>query len=428
MANRKRTRAKKATSNAQVNALVKSVKQLSVKPKKSKPFRDTGGIVGNRIGGMFGQASLGRGIGRWLGTGIGSIFGSGDYTLMGSSPSYNVMVNGNQIPKFNTSRQTNVVCHREYLGDITGTAAFNNTTYPLNPGISTTFPWLSSVATSYQEYKFHGLVFEFRSLITDFVTGGAPGVLVMSTNYNADAPSYTTKQEMENAEFAVATKPTMNLMHGVECADTQTILPQRYVRVGDVPSGQDLRLYDSGNFQLATASNPVQNLGELWVSYCVEFFKPIQAPVTGVPGIGAQVTRSGTTNANPFGTVAQLSVGGLDVTVVGTGVTINNAIPGRYYQIMAVWLGSAGVAFVPGSNSFSGCTTVAINSTFSAVRASAISYGGLSGTTANVSATVTVQSNRVAPGAASWFVGTAGVYPTGFVDIFITQLDPALEF
>lgn len=429
MPRKRKQNARKATSNAQVNALVKSVKQLTVKPKRSKPFRDTGGIVGNRIGGMFGQAAMGRGIGRWLGTGIGSIFGSGDYTLMGSSPAYNVMVNGNQIPKFNTSRQTNVVCHREYLGDIVGTAAFNNVAYALNPGISTTFPWLSTVATSYQEYKFHGLVFEFRSLITDFVTSGAPGVIVMSTNYNADAPAYTTKQEMENAEFAVATKPTMNLMHGVECADTQTILPQRYIRVGDVPAGQDLRLYDSGNFQLATASNPVQNLGELWVSYCVEFFKPIQAPVTGVPGIGAHVTRSVTTGANPFGTTTLQQVGNLDVTVNSGGVTINNAIPGRYYQISAFWVGSGVVAFAPGANSFSGATTVAIYGTPPAtINSSAVTIVPLGGSSSTASTTVTIQSNRVAPGTASWFVGAAGTYPSGVVDIFVTQLDPAVEF
>jgi hypothetical protein len=184
MTQRKRNTRRKATSNAQVNSLAKAVKQLSVvKKPKAKPFRDTGGIVGNRIGGMFGNASAGRGIGRWLGTGIGSIFGSGDYTLAGSQPMYNVMMNGSQIPKFDSTRQTNVVCHREYLKDFTGTTGFSLNTFSLNPGLADTFPWLSTVASSYQEYKFHGLVFEFRSLITDFVTGGAPGVIIMATNY-----------------------------------------------------------------------------------------------------------------------------------------------------------------------------------------------------------------------------------------------------
>jgi hypothetical protein len=424
---RKRQTKKKATSNAQVNALVKSVKQLSVKRQKAKPFRDTGGVIGNRIGGMFGNASMGRGIGRWLGTGIGSIFGSGDYTLAGSSPAYNVIANGSQIPKFDTTRQTNVVCHREYLGDFTGTSAFSNNSFPLNPGIQKTFPWLSTVASSYQEYKFHGLIFEFRSLITDFVTSGAPGVVIMSTNYNADAPLYLSKQQMENAEFAVATKPTINLMHGVECADKQTILAQRYVRQGDVPQGQDLRLYDTGTFQFATAGNPTQLLGELWVSYCVEFFKPIQATVTGAPGIGFHMARSGTTNATPFGTASILEEGFLDVSVGSTTVTINSAVVGARYKVDWYWTGAAAVAYAPAAASLTNCVSVLAFATPPASPDSASRFTApIAANSASVMETFVVTSNRLSTGSITITYNGAGVYPVGPVDIYVSMLDPAV--
>lgn len=425
MPQRKRTRARKATSKAQANSLVKAVKQLSLsKPKKSKPFRDTGGIIGNRVGGMFGNASVGRGIGRWLGTGIGSIFGSGDYTLSGSAPSYNVMTNGSQIPQFSSSRQTNIVCHREYLGDIQGTAAFNLNGYPLNPGMSETFPWLSTVAANYQEYKFHGLVFEFRSLVTDFVTGGAPGVVIMSTNYNADAPVYTTKQQMENAEFAVATKPTVNLMHGVECADGQTILPQRYVRQGDVAAGQDLRLYDLGQFQFATASNPIQNLGELWVSYCVEFFKPILATVTSVPGIGEHVSRTGVASATPLGTTLGYQLGGLDCTISSTAVSINQAQPGIRYKIDFFWLGN-NATVTKGGYQFTNC-------------AAAIGWNGGANTTAqappdgtllqsSLQCSIIIVSTLSVNGVVTLTILNGGSYPgAGTVDVYVSQLDPSI--
>jgi len=220
--------------NAKIKSLENKVSQMQLqkKPKRKKrptPFGDTGSIIGNRIGGMFGRSDIGKGVGRWLGSGIGSIFGSGDYSMTGQQPAYNVLVNGSQVPQFDTTRATNVVCHREYLGDIIGTTSFNNTQYPLNPGISQTFPWLSSIAANYQEFKFHGIIFEFRPLITDYVTSGAPGVVVLATNYNADVVNYTTKQQMENSEFAVSIKPTMPVIHGIECADDQTTIPHRYV-------------------------------------------------------------------------------------------------------------------------------------------------------------------------------------------------------
>lgn len=421
---RKRTRARKATSNAQVNSLVKSVKQLNV-TKKAKPFRDTGGIVGNRIGGMFGNASIGRGIGRWLGTGIGSIFGSGDYTLAGSAPSYNVMMNGSQIPKFSSSRQTNIVCHREYLGDIQGTAGFNNTSYPLNPGMDVTFPWLSSLASNYQEYKFHGLVFEFRSLVTDFVVGGAPGVIVMSTNYNADAPLYTTKQQMENAEFAVATKPTINLMHGVECADQQTILPQRYVRSGNVATGQDLRLYDTGNFQFATASNPIQDLGELWVSYCVEFFKPILPTVSPAVGIASRVSRTGAASATPFGSVTTFDLGGLDVTITPTTVVINRGEPGVTYKVDYFWTGNANT-WTESAFSFTNCTRRTIYNGYGNTQSTNPQSGILLVT--NVCISHAVLSTSVITAPLTITLAAGGSYPTGVAgcDIYVTQLDPAI--
>jgi hypothetical protein len=317
-------------------APVRGNKTKQPKAKKT-PFADAGAIVGSQLGSMFNAPYL-KGVGKWLGSGIGQIFGSGDYQLVGGSPSYNVLMNGNQIPKFTSSKQTNIVCHREYLGDIQGTAGFNNVAYPLNPGVSQTFPWLSTIAQNYQEYKFHGVIFEFRPLITDFVTNGAPGVVIMATNYNADAVIYNTKQEMENSEYAVSVKPTRELMHGIECAGAQTVLPQLYIRTGSPPTGQDLRLYDLGNFQFATQTNPLQNLGELWVSYCVEFFKPILPTDVGGNVLSSMTTRSAVSNASPMGTIQLTLSGDLGISVGATTVTFI-AQPGNVYMVTNYWVG-----------------------------------------------------------------------------------------
>jgi len=327
------------------------------KTKKKTPFADTGEIIGSKVSSMFG-VPWAKGIGKWLGSGIGQIFGSGDYTMVGASPDYNVLTNGNQIPKFGTQSQTNVICHREYLGDVYGTSAFKNNTYPLNPGSSKTFPWLSSVAQNYQQYKFHGLIFEFRSLMTDFVTGGQPGVVVMATNYNSDSLAYTTKQDMENSEYAVSIKPTRDLIHGVECATNQTVLSQLYVRTGQPPAGQDLRLYDLGLFQLATQANPAAVvIGELWVSYCVEFFKPVLPTDVGGNVTSNHTVRTSTTSASPFGTIQTSSDGDLDVAVIASNITVNSQ-PGNYYLVTISWTGSVAAAIVYPTFTYSSCTQV----------------------------------------------------------------------
>jgi hypothetical protein len=394
--------------------LRKQMKKLTVKT----PFADAGSIAGKAVGGMFGNASLGKGVGKWLGSGIGQIFGSGDYQIAGAVPKYNVITNGNQIPKFSTERQTNVVCHREYLGDISGTAAFNVGQYPLNPGMANTFPWLSTVAQNYQEYKFHGLVFEFRSLITDYVTSGAPGTVIMATNYNAGDATYTTKQQMENSEFAVSTKPTINLMHGVECADTQTILPQRYVRNTPVPAGQDVRLYDAGLFQFATQANPVQDLGELWVSYCVEFFKPSLSNDVGGTVSSVHQYRTLTSGAIPFGANLVTNTG--DISLVVTNSTISwVAYPATRYQITLMWTGTASTIVVPSTGTSLGLTVYNILSG----GAGSLIVSPNSGTSATYQMTAIVGCTLAAAGTVSYSLGTGGSYPTtGGIDIIITEI------
>lgn len=416
---------KKPKSNSEAKAIQKlseQVKTLKVK-KQATPFADTGAIAGQRIGSMFGNATLGKGLGKWLGSGIGTIFGSGDYSMVGPQPAYNVLTNSKQIPQFNSTTQTNIVCHREYLGDILGTSAFSNTAYPLNPGMAQTFPWLSTVAENYQEYKFHGLVFEFRPLITDFVTSGAPGVIVMATNYNADVPSYVNKQQMENSEYAVSVKPTNALMHGVECQMVQTTIPQRYVRNGSVPSNQDLRLYDYGNFQFATQSNPTQNLGELWVSYCVEFFKPQLPATVGGSISSAHIYRTGVANATPLGTTTVVNVGTLPVTVAATSISFV-APPSTRYLVTLSWNGPSGALSLPGNSSSGNWGLVTFwngsANTFTAAPSAAA-------TTTQTGIIDCVFLTNTTGGNCVLSFTTGGIFPAGWtIDVLIVELDSSI--
>lgn len=419
---KKKNAAKLRSEAVAVKRLSDQVKSL--KMKKNTPFADTGGIAGQKIGSMFGNAAWGKSIGRWLGTGIGSIFGSGDYTMVGSIPNYNVLTNSKQIPQFTSSQQTNIVCHREYLGDILGTASFSNTAYPLNPGMAQTFPWLSTVAENYQEYKFHGVVFEFRPLITDFVTNGAPGVVVMATNYNADVPAYVNKQQMENSEYAVSVKPTNALMHGVECQSTQTTLPQRYVRNGSVPSNQDLRLYDYGNFQFATQSNPVQNLGELWVSYCVEFFKPVLPATVGGSISSAHVYRTGVLNTLPLGSATVTNTGTLALTVAASSIQFL-AAPSTKYLVNLTWNGPSGAVTFPGlSVSGAGILTTFWNNNAN----SSIAAPSVGATTTQSAVESLYLVGTTGGGNAIIAYNTSGIFPAGWtVDIIVVELDSSIS-
>jgi len=190
-----------------------------------------------------------------------------------------------------------VISHREYLRDIsTGpipTAGqptlFDNSVFPINPGLAETFPWLSQIAQNFEQYRFTGLIFEYKTLSVDAINSTTInlGAVVLATDYNVLHAPFSTKSQMENYMFCSSGKPSLTITHPVECSPSQTPVDKLYVRGSSSSSfpstGYDLRLYDLGNFQVATVGLPAvaNNIGELWVSYEVEFYKPQLAPIGG---------------------------------------------------------------------------------------------------------------------------------------------------
>lgn len=212
-----------------------------------------------------------------------TIKGFGEYKI-GS----NTILGGGMSPPMITNSVSNgavILRHREYIRDIQSSQDFSNLVFPLNPGIQSTFPWLAQIAPSFEQYRFRGIVFEFKSNSADVVLSGAAstalGTVVMATQYDALDPPFDNKFEMSNWEFTTSQKPSRSFMHPVECAKSQTPLTMLYIRTGDPPGNSDLRLYDLGNFNIAVVGmqnvageNETSTIGELWVSYEVEFYKP----------------------------------------------------------------------------------------------------------------------------------------------------------
>ena len=109
---------------------------------------------------------------------------------------YNVNSNSLMVPKLGGDppivRNTNggfVVHHREYMADITASTSFNIKTIPINPGLLGSFPWLSQVADSYEQYEMRGLVYEYKSMSSDAVmssgASSALGTVIFATQYNS---------------------------------------------------------------------------------------------------------------------------------------------------------------------------------------------------------------------------------------------------
>lgn len=267
---------------------------------------------------------------------MGMASGHGNYSVSNNT----ILSPNSQIPQFSNLGQSVRCAHREFIGDINSSTAFALQSYAINPGLSGTFPWLSAIANQFEQYKIHGLMFEFRTTSSDALnsTNTALGTMILATEYNVLLPSFTNKQQMENTIFSTSGKPSTTLLHPIECDPAQTPNQPAYVRSGATLIG-DNRLYDLGNFQIASVGSQASSVvGELWITYDITFYKPI---LNNSAAFQAKTAHYLTTNP---GNVAFTSIG--DPTLL---VTSMDTIGGGLFDSLPLAPLSAGYEFPLGS-------------------------------------------------------------------------------
>ena len=251
-----------------------------VAKKKGGALSSAGGTLGGMAGSVIGGAP-GAAIGKFLGGKLGhlveQITGFGDYNIQSNS----IMDGSLQPPEVvNTMNKGGVIVrHREYIGDVLASTGFSLRKFTVNPGLPETFPWLAQIATAYEQYRWRGILFEFVSTSSDALlssaTSSALGTVNMSTLYNVTDPDFTDKRQMLNHEYSNSNKPSCSFIHPIECAPSQTPYKYYNTRSAAVPVDADPQRFDFCHFYLMTEGQQASGgvLGELWVTYEVEFLK-----------------------------------------------------------------------------------------------------------------------------------------------------------
>lgn len=196
------------------------------------------------------------------------------------------LATGNTVPTVMNSKSGVIIKHKEYIGDITASELFKlQIAQAINPSNYFLFPWLSTVAQRFEEYKFKGLVFEFKTMSSSSIlsaTSTALGTVMMGTEYDILDGNFDSKLQMNNHEFSSSTKPSMNMLHFIETKGNENVLKKRFCRdytsLPDPDVADDPRFYDLGIFQVATQGMQAavinSTIGEIWASYTCQFYKP----------------------------------------------------------------------------------------------------------------------------------------------------------
>jgi hypothetical protein len=310
------------------NDISKSIGPL-VRKAVANGLRAGGSMAGNFI-----APGVGGDYGRRIGGGISKILGFGDYVVKSNSLT--------QAPQFGKKNSSFRVKNREYVGDVISSTSFGSTSYNINPGNNVLFPWLSTLAAGYQQYKVNGMIFFFNSTSATAIgsTNTALGSVIMATNYDVAEPAYSSKQAMLASYFSDSGPPSEDMVHAIECDPSSRPIDTLYVEQGGEAS-KDPDMFDLGLFQIATSgAQAASNVGELWVSYDITFYKPRK----GVPRDGSLLNNLTWDDTDILG-LAQTQVKGypIPVTAVGGGYDTVDLVNygGQKVQITVNWSGTS---------------------------------------------------------------------------------------
>lgn len=250
--------------------------------------------------------------------------------------------------------------HTEYIRDVQSSTAFKILKLPINPGLSILFPFLSQLASNYEQYQFRQLSFTYKSTSATALnsTNTALGTVIFGVNYDVLAPNWVSKFEMNNYNGTKSVSPSQSMALGIGPA----AYPILYVRSGTPPADADLRLYDHANFFIATEGSQAESdIGELWVTYSVVLFKPKLHDALGWDtGTVLWFNNTGIDGANPMGTgsgvitaasmpayagssgVAPLLPPGIWIAPDNRGIRFGNQYSGCSFIILANWHSGSG--------------------------------------------------------------------------------------
>jgi hypothetical protein len=406
-----------------------------IKPAIKEALTSIGSTAGSTIGSQVGQAKKGSAIGSMLARKLSRLVGSGDYKTSETTVTNSLFPGAEKKSSsanatFGQSSSGVRIQHREYIEDLissSSSAGFQISAYSINPGLASTFQWLSQIAQNFEEYIFHGLVFEFVSTTSQFNSNSNMGSVIMSAEYNAFAPEFTTKPQMENSDFAVSARPDNCIMYGVECANNAQ--SSYYVRSGG-SSSQPINLTDLGTFYIALQNVAYAlgtSLGEIWVTYDVEFRRPHISP-SRFGYLHAVYSFSASTTGSLVGAiqVSFVSYGTLSGAYVASGTStfvFPNADTGDTYQLTDhIYVnGSPTTLTEPGAPPTVGFTSTAVYA--SSTGPYTASYIAGSGVGNN---SITQYTGTVTAGASSYNIGllNATIAPSssGYREIFIVDL------
>jgi hypothetical protein len=167
------------------------------------------------------------------------------------------------------------VRHRELVSaSVAGSTGFTlQATYSVNPGLASSFPWLSIAAAQFEQYVCHSLKYEY----VPFSATSSAGSIMITPDYDSADPTPTTETQASDNVGTIEAGIWIPFCLPLNKADMHAIGPRKFVRpcaiAGDIKTFDVAKIFVSTNNCGSTSA-----IGRIYVEYDFEFFTPQNSP------------------------------------------------------------------------------------------------------------------------------------------------------
>lgn len=146
--------------------------------------------------------------------------------------------------------------------------------YQINPGLSDLFPWLSTVAQNYTEWKAHKIVLEWIPSCPTTTSGD----VIMTPMYDPTLPwpadEVSASDLIDTKTGSVFVPHALHLKMRSLMSGTTRKLVRSYAMAGNRTA------YDGGRIMISGVNGPGTGCGKLFITYDIELYVPRLAALT----------------------------------------------------------------------------------------------------------------------------------------------------
>lgn len=246
------------------------------------------------------------------------------------------------------------ISHTELVNLVAGTATWTTTGVPMQPGLGSTFQWLSSQTAGWEKYKWNKL----EAIYVTRCGSNISGTVMLIPDYDAADPAPLNELAAASYHGASDDVPWKNQFAVLDMKRSKEL----FLRNGPLSANLDIKTYDFGNLWIATTDGSVASWGKVFIRYTVTLYN---SQVIQLPNTGGTITADNAVVALAPATplAGGVITPGSYIQSIANGnvVSLVNLIPGQKYFYAAYLTGTGLTAVNTAWTNFTASTNVGDN-------------------------------------------------------------------